>query len=113
MDMNVSQYFYVFLVLLFVLGLIGAFAILARRLGLGFPVSGRTNSQKRLAVSEMLPIDAKRRLVLFRRDNKEHLVLMSMESSVLIEANIEATLDPFATILKETNGHLPTSNKEL
>jgi flagellar protein FliO/FliZ len=113
MDMSVSQYFYVFLVLLFVLGLIGAFAIIARRFGLGFPVTGRANTQRRLAVSEMLPIDAKRRLILFRRDDKEHLVLMSSDSSLLIESNIESSLGSFANVLKETGNRLPTSSKEI
>ncbi len=113
MDMNISQYLYVFLVLLFVLGLIGAFAIIARRFGLGFPVTGRSNTQRRLSVSEMLPIDAKRRLIIFRRDNTEHLVLMSADSSLLIEANIESSIASFANILKETDRHLPASNKEI
>jgi flagellar protein FliO/FliZ len=99
-------------VLLFVLGLIGAFALLARRFGLGFPVTGRVNTQRRLAVSEMLPIDSKRRLILFQRDNKEHLVLMSAESSLLIEANIESSTESFLNILKETDRRLPNSNKE-
>ena len=113
MNMDVSQYFYVFLVLLFVLGLIGAFALIARRFGLGFPVTGRANSQRRLAVTKILPIDAKRRLVLFRRDNQEHLVLMSADSSLLIESNIESPIDSFANVLKETSNRLPTSSKEV
>ena len=113
MDLNSSEYFYVFLALLFVLGLVGLLALIARRFGLGFPVSGRANSARRLAVSELLPLDSKRRLVLFRRDGTEHLVLLGTESDLLIEANIQPPQDTFATVLNETSRRVPAIGKEI
>ncbi len=38
----------------------------------------------------MKVVDAKHRLVLMRRDNKEHLVLLGGEQNLLIEAGIDA-----------------------
>jgi flagellar protein FliO/FliZ len=113
MDLNSSEYFYAFLALLFVLGLIGLLALIARRFGLGFPVSGRANNSRRLAVSEMLPLDSKRRLVLFRRDGTEHLVLLGAESDLLIEANIQPPQDTFATVLSETSSRVPAIGKDI
>jgi hypothetical protein len=39
-------------------------------------------------VLEVAPLDGKRRLVLLRRDDTEHLVLLGQESATVIEANI-------------------------
>jgi flagellar protein FliO/FliZ len=67
-----------------VIALIGCCAWLMRRLGLG----GRlvtTGGKRRLAIVEVLPLDAKRRLVLLRRDEVEHLILLGQESDTVIE----------------------------
>jgi len=77
------------LALLAVLGLLAGFAWLVRRFGL----AGRSfaaGGKRRLAVVEMAPIDAKRRLVLIRRDATEHLVLLGTESATVIESGIAA-----------------------
>jgi hypothetical protein len=46
------------------------------------------HKQPRLAVSSATPLDGKRRLVLIRRDDVEHLVMIGGSSDVLIENNI-------------------------
>lgn len=46
------------------------------------------NRQPRLAVTDAAIVDDKRRLVLVRRDNVEHLILIGGNSDVLIESNI-------------------------
>ena len=77
-----------FLAFLIVLGLIGAAAWAVRRFGsarLGGVVRGR---QPRLAVIEYATVDARRRLLLVRRDNVEHLVMIGGPSDVVVEANI-------------------------
>ena len=38
----------------------------------------------------MLPVDAKRRLVLIRRDNKEHLIILGADGELLIESGTTA-----------------------
>jgi flagellar protein FliO/FliZ len=84
------------LALIFVIGLIGLLALLARRLGFGtvrlspaFRNKSR-DEQQRLAVVEVTNVDARRRLVLLRRDNTEHLVLLGVNRDLLIESGITA-----------------------
>lgn len=77
-----------FLAFLIVLGLIGAAAWAVRRFGsarLSGAVRGR---QPRLAVLEYATVDARRRLLLVRRDNIEHLVMIGGPSDVVVESNI-------------------------
>jgi flagellar protein FliO/FliZ len=77
-----------FLAFLIVLGLIGVAAWAVRRFGsarLGGTVRGR---QPRLAVIDYATVDARRRLILVRRDNIEHLVMIGGPSDVVVEANI-------------------------
>jgi hypothetical protein len=77
-----------FLAFLIVLGLIGVAAWAVRRFGsarLGGAVRGR---QPRLAVIEYATVDARRRLLLVRRDNVEHLVMIGGPTDVVIESNI-------------------------
>lgn len=82
------------LALLFVVGLIGVLALLARRFGVGAvrlsPAFRRKdrNAERRLAIVEATSIDARRRLVLVRRDDVEHLVLLGINSDLLIESGI-------------------------
>jgi len=91
------EYVRFLLALLFVLGLIGLLAILLRRFGFGavrispaFRSKGR-QAEKRLAVVEVAALDARRRLVLIRRDDTEHLVLLGNTADLLIESNIKPT----------------------
>ncbi len=79
------------LALVFVIGLIGVFALVAKRMGLGVPSPALGNKNKRVVVLEVTPVDAKRRLVLFRRDDQEHLVLLGMNGEHVVESNIQST----------------------
>jgi hypothetical protein len=77
-----------FLAFLIVLGLIGATAWAVRRFGtgrLGGAVRGR---QPRLAVIDYASVDARRRLILVRRDNVEHLLMIGGPTDVVVEPNI-------------------------
>lgn len=76
--------------LAFIIGLIGLCAYVAKRLGLATGGITSTSGQKRLAIVEVKVVDAKHRLVLIRRDDREHLVLLGGERDLLIEAGIEA-----------------------
>ncbi|MEJ2376236.1 MAG: flagellar biosynthetic protein FliO [Pseudolabrys sp.] len=80
-----ARFFIAFLV---VLALIGLTAWLVRRFGanrLGGTARGR---QPRLAVIDAASVDGRRRLVLVRRDNVEHLLMIGGPSDVVIEPNI-------------------------
>ena len=89
--------------LVFVLGLIGLLAWLLRKFGP--PVRLRGPGARRLSVVEILPLDARRRLVLLRRDGKEHLILLGPTQDVVIETGIEPPGAPprFATHLPESS----------
>ena len=77
------------LALVFVLGLIGIFALLGRRAGLGFPTAAlNPKSQRRLGIVEVTPLDGRRRLGLVRRDDTEHLLVLTPNSEMVIERGI-------------------------
>jgi len=84
---ELGGYTWYFGALLLVVGLILALAWIARRLG----VMGRIaikGARRRLAIVEVLPLDAKRRLVLLRRDGAEHLVLLGVNGDLVVERAI-------------------------
>ena len=79
-----------FIAFVIVLALIGAAAYLVRRFGataLNAAVAAR-GRQPRLAVIDAATIDGRRRLVLIRRDNIEHLIMIGGPTDVVIEPNI-------------------------
>ena len=80
-----ARFFIAFLV---VLALIGVTAWLVRRFGanrLGSTARGR---QPRLAVIDAATVDGRRRLVLIRRDNIEHLLMIGGPTDLVVEPNI-------------------------
>lgn len=91
--MTWSTYAQFALALVFVLSLIGGLTLVARRLGYGHAVRGPRS--RRLALVEVMPLDARRRLVLIRRDRMEHLLLIGPTGEHVIETGI-GTAD-FAT----------------
>jgi flagellar protein FliO/FliZ len=74
--------------LLLVLAMVGGAGLLARRFG----VPGVTSAQniKRLQVVETLMVGPRQRLIIFRRDDVEHLVLSGPEGASVIESGIPA-----------------------
>jgi flagellar biogenesis protein FliO len=78
-----------FIAFVVVFALIGAAAWLLRRFGAtrlgGQAARGR---QPRLAVIEAGAVDGRRKLVLVRRDNVEHLLMIGGPSDIVIEQNI-------------------------
>jgi flagellar protein FliO/FliZ len=83
--MAAGDYLRFLLALLLVAGLILALGWLARRLRLGRGTAGGG----RLEVVEMRPIDPRNRLVLVRRDQVEHLLLVGHDGGVVVEADID------------------------
>lgn len=88
--MEFEGYLRFVLALAFVLGLIGVLALLAKRFNLGFPTPMKTGKGRRIRVIEVQPLDARRRLVLLRRDAVEHLVLIGPGQDLVIERGIPA-----------------------
>jgi flagellar biogenesis protein FliO len=72
-----------------VLGLIGLTFWLIRRFGTArVGAAAQRGRQPRLAVIDAAPVDGRRRLVLIRRDNVEHLLMIGGPSDVVVEQNI-------------------------
>lgn len=86
--MEPGTYLRFVLALLFVLALIGLAAWLVRRFGLAGAVVLPRGRQRRLSVVESVAVDGKHRLVLLRRDEVEHLVLLGPGPHLLVESGI-------------------------
>jgi len=101
--MSLDTYTRFFLALVAVVALMLIFAWLLRRYGLGARYTARGG--RRLQIVEVAPVDAKRRLVLLRRDDTEHLVLLGAQSELLIESGIKQPAGPaesFSATLRES-----------
>jgi len=97
--MDLDQILRGLLALFFVLGLIGGITLIAKRFGftpratLPKATRGARNKAtkgRRLGIVEVLPVDAKRRLVLVRRDDTEHLILLGTEHDTVVESGTPA-----------------------
>ena len=72
-----------------VLALIGAtFWVIRRFGGTRVGAAAQRGRQPRLAVIDAAPVDGRRRLVLVRRDNVEHLLMIGGPSDIVVEQNI-------------------------
>lgn len=109
MDMDVYLRFVASLA--FVLALIAVAGWAVRRYGFGANPTRGAKSARRIAVVEQTALDAKRRLVLLRRDGVEHLVLLGTAGDLMIETAIPAAAHAIAAPGREAPG--PTSpNRE-
>jgi flagellar protein FliO/FliZ len=89
-DLSVLMKFLVAFVVVF--AVLGAAGYLWRRLNGGNLVAlGPRGRQPRLAVIDAASVDGRRRLVLVRRDNVEHLLLIGGPTDVVVEPNIDRT----------------------
>ena len=77
-----------FIAFLAVLALIALTAWLVRRFGANRLGSSARGRQPRLAVIDAASVDGRRRLVLVRRDNVEHLLMIGGPTDVVVEPNI-------------------------
>lgn len=75
------------LALALVAGLIGLAGFLAKKFSLQSRVLSK-QGKKRLALEEILWLDAKTRVVLIRRDDKTHMLLLSPQGATIIESDI-------------------------
>ena len=90
-----------------VLGMIGVSAYVARKAGLS-NLSNVAGNKRRLAISEMIPLDARRRLAIHRCDGAEHLVILGAAGETLVARDIAsaplaleaqaAPVNPFAEL---------------
>ena len=78
-----------FVAFVIVLALIAVTAFVVRRFGADrLGTAGARGRQPRLAVVDTAAVDGRRRLLLIRRDNVEHLVMIGGPTDVLVESSI-------------------------
>src|SRR3954468_16197563 len=85
-----------FLAFVIVLALIGVTAWVVRRFGAErFGGSAARGRQPRLAVVDAAPVgDGRRKLMIIRRDNVEHLLMIGGPTDVVVEQNIVRAAGP-------------------
>ncbi|MEP3436526.1 MAG: hypothetical protein ABJN75_07085 [Hoeflea sp.] len=77
----------VLIVAIALLALVGVFWVIRSRSSSTF-IRGGKNRQPRLAVLDAAAVDTRRRLVLIRRDDVEHLVMIGGPTDIVIESRI-------------------------
>ncbi len=87
---DIAGYLRFVIALVAVLALILTTAHVAKRFLHGRVALARAGAGRRLSVSEVLPLDARRRVVLLRRDGQEHLILVGPDGDTVIERDIDA-----------------------
>jgi flagellar protein FliO/FliZ len=102
---NIARFLLSFVV---VIGLLGGLAWVLRRYGTGRIITA--GGKGRLGVVEVSIVDAKRRLVLIKRDDVEHLLLLSPTSESIVETGIVANAGSggFADRLEAANRSEPS-----
>ncbi len=91
--MEWTIYLQFFLALVFVLGLIMGMSWLLKRFGFGDSAKGPLARRRRVSMIESAAIDNRHRVVLVRRDDVEHLVLVGPNTSQVIERGIPRAAD--------------------
>ncbi|MGF1625626.1 MAG: flagellar biosynthetic protein FliO [Alphaproteobacteria bacterium] len=88
--MALGDYFQFVFALAFVLALILAAAWALRRFGRGAVRAPRRGSphRRRLGIVEAIALDTRRKLVLVRRDDREHLLIIGPQSETVVETGI-------------------------
>lgn len=97
--MELEQTLRALFALVAVVGLIGLLGLGLRRFAPASLIGGRPG--KRLSVVEALTLDPKRRLVLVRRDDVEHLLLVGPETATVVERGITPPAAAAAPVHKE------------
>lgn len=92
MDLALSselpQFMRLIVALIIVLALMGGLSLVLKKLGLSTQANIRSGDTKRLHIVESLPLDARRRLVIIRRDDTEYLVILGPNSEIVVESGI-------------------------
>jgi flagellar protein FliO/FliZ len=111
-DLNLTDYIKFVFAFVFVLALIALATVAARRFGFGLPSNPRNSAERRLGILESLNVDGKRRMVLVRRDDKEHLLLLGVATELLIESSITPPKNLFSTDMNDTT-QVPKDNNRV
>ena len=95
--MDFDLYLRFALALVLVLGLIALLAWLLRRFGMGV----KMGKGRRLGIAEMQMLGPRHKLMLIRRDDVEHLVIVGPAGETVVETGIKAPASFATTLAKE------------
>lgn len=110
--MDMGQYLSFLLALIFVIGLIAGMAVVLRRFSPSARLAARLRPhRKRLAVVEAAPIDGRRTLVLVRRDETEHLLLLGHTHDLVVESGITPPADVAVAMKADVRPGVPALEK--
>ena len=99
--MDVLDFARYFAALLLVLGLIGAAGLATRKFGLpGFTKPAAT---RRIHIVETLMLSPRQKIAIIRRDDVEHLVMITPAGATVIESGITPPPKPELPTLQETS----------
>lgn len=73
--------------LILVVGLMLGLGLVMRKINAGSGMVG-SGQKRRLRVVESLPLDHRRRMILLRRDDREHLVILGPTGETVVESGI-------------------------
>lgn len=79
--------------LLLVLALMLGLSLLMRRINAGSGI-GLNAGNRRLKIVEILPLSPRQRLILIKRDDREHLVILGPTGETVVESGIIPKTDP-------------------
>jgi len=91
------------------LGLLAGALWAVRRYNIRLPGAVARHPERRLELVERLGIDQRRSAILIRRDDREHLVIVSPEGQVVVETLEARTAKPEAPAREEPTRALPLS----
>jgi flagellar protein FliO/FliZ len=78
-----------------VIALMAALGFVLKYVGTrGFALPGKPLRARRLSIVETLPVDTRRRFVIVRCDGREHLLLLSAQGDIVVEANLPPPANP-------------------
>lgn len=73
-----------------VFGLLGVMGFALKYVNLkGLKLPSRNDRPQRLTIVETLALDLRRRLVIVRCDDKEHLLLLGLNQDIVVDANLD------------------------
>ncbi|SDM71853.1 flagellar biosynthetic protein FliO [Maricaulis salignorans] len=102
---NWSHYLLALMVLLGLLGAMGFFAYAVQRGWILQGVTGLralTATTRRLSISETMSVDPRRRIVIVRCDNREHILLLGAERETILASHDVPAQSPLANRETET-----------
>ena len=84
-----------------VLGLMGVLAFVLKYFGTrGFVLPGKAARARRMQIVETMPVDTRRRFVIMRCDGQEHLLLLTAQGDIVVQANLPSphVTEPSTTV---------------